>query len=47
MFLWTEKKFLKSLVDDEIDVNRWLSEFVVQFLTKNQVLRKVTDKVND
>ncbi len=47
MFLWTEKKFLRGLVDESLIeyIDRWFPAFVVEFLKRNQRLHVIQDKV--
>jgi hypothetical protein len=44
MFLYTEKNFLESLVIEE-DPADYFKPFIIKFLTENNRLRCITDKV--
>ena len=44
MFLFTEKDFLESLVIGE-DPSKYFPAFIIEFLTENNRLRCITDKV--
>ena len=48
MFIWTEKKFLRGLVDETMttnDIDQWFPEYVVRMLKAENRLRCITDKV--
>ena len=48
MFIWTEKKFLRGLVDETMttnDIDQWFPEYVVRMLRAENRLRCITDKV--
>ena len=48
MFIWTEKKFLRGLVDETMtttEIDRWFPEYVVEMLKAENRLFRITDKV--
>ena len=48
MFIWTEKKFLRGLVDETMttdDIDQWFPKHVVEMLRAENRLRCITDKV--